>query len=303
MTLKKIIQYILEKVLPRKIYVSICYKHYTGKKYDFNRIQTFTQERWWLKYYYKQYKRELIELCYDKYTVRDYVKDKVGEEYLTEIYGVYNSVNDINFDKLPEKFVLKVTQSNGYNLICENKDKFDIELAKAKLDSWLKKSRKAHFSPETNYYFNGNAKIICERYLETKEGKIPNDLKIFCFNGIPRFTYVTFDPIDENGNMTHDYMINLYDIDWNYIPVQYGQHPTDGNIKFNKPKNYDKMLKVAKKLAEDFIFVRVDLYNIDGIIYFGELTWVPSSDGLKFIPEKYDEVFGAMLKLPNVKVF
>ena len=103
--------------------------------------------------------------------------------------------------------------------------------------------------------------------------------------------------------MTRDYIINIYDKNWQYIPVQYGSHPTDRSIVFNKPKNYETMLEVARKLAEDFVFVRVDLYNIDGAIYFGELTWVPSSDSLKFYPPRYDEIFGGMLKLPDVKVF
>lgn len=303
MTIKKKIQSIMMKTFPTRAYVAICYKHYSGKKYDFNNIKLFTEKRWWLKYYYKKYFKELIQQCYDKYTVREYVEEKIGKEHLVELYGVYDSVEEIDFESLPNKFVLKITQSNGYNIICSDKSKFDAECAKEQLSIWLTESRNRNYTPESRYYYNGKAKIICEKYLEDENGKIPNDLKIFCFNGEPMFTYVTFDAVNKDNLMTHDYVINLYDKSWNYIPVQYGRHPTDPTINFKEPKNYSNMLEIAKVLSKEFVFVRVDLYNIDGKIYFGELTWVPSSDDLKFTPDKYDEIFGKMLTLPDRKVF
>ncbi len=307
MTVKRRIQSLMLKFLPTKVYVKVCYRYFTGRTFDSKNMCRFTEKRWWLKFYYQKYMLDLIQKCYDKYTVREYVQDKLdgklGTEILNDVYGIYDDAKEINFDCLPEKFVLKVTQSNGYNILVKNKYCINENEIKKQLNSWLIKAKNADYLPESKFYFNGKAKIICEKYLEDKEGNIPRDYKIFCFNGIPKFTYVTFDPIDSDGIMTHDYTINLYDDNWKYIPVQYGEHPTDPNIIVNKPENYDQMLKIASVLSQEFPFVRVDLYNIDGKIYFGELTWVPSSDSLSFDPDEYDFKFGEMLKLPQVEVF
>lgn len=303
MTIKKRIQYFLYYLLPPRIYAKLCYRHFTKKISDFKNPSTFTEKRWWLKYYYKKYQPNLIKLCYDKYTVREYIKRKIGEEYLIPLLGVWDNADEIDFEKLPNKFILKISQSNGYNIICRDKKNLDIEKVKKRLSCWLSDVKRAKVAPEIKYYLTSSPKIICEELLEDSFGNIPNDLKLFCFNGNPQFTYVTFNPINEKGEMTHDYLINLYDIDWNYIPVQYGQHPTNGEVDFKKPENYETIIRIAKKLSEEFPFVRVDLYNVEGKIYFGELTWVPSSDDLHFTPEKYDRIFGEMLELPNKKVF
>lgn len=262
--------------------------------------KTFNEKLYWLKYYNKKYNKELLQNCYDKLIVRDYIKDKVGDKYLNMLHGAYKSVEDIDFGSLPQKYIFKISQSSGYNYIVTDNTTCNWSEIKALLTSWLDISKGVNCTDE-DYLFNGNAVIICERLLETRDKKLPNDYRFFCFNGEPQFVCVDIDTIDEYDRKKKRYNRNTYDLDWNLISMNMG-HPHNPDIILEKPINFEEMISVAKKLSEDFIFVRVDLYNVDGKIFFGELTWIPMGGNGIITPLEYEYTLGNMLKLRDVEV-
>lgn len=305
MTLRRKARVITYKMLPTKFYLKVGYAYMYHRILNLKKPKRLSEKWYWLKLYYKKYNYDLIRKCYDKYNVREYVSNKVGEKYLTKVFGVFDNAEEIDMSVLPQKFVLKVTQSSGYNIICNNKCLLKGEEVKKRLNDWLRETNsvKKQNEHEESYYYTGNAKIICEEYLETNEGKIVEDYKFFCFNGKVKFIYTTINSVNDDGEKKEDYFINVYDIDWNLIPMKWGSdHDYNPNIIVEKPDKLNEMILLAEKLSEDFPFVRVDLYYNGNAIYFGELTWTPTG-GNSFVKEPYyDKKFGELLKLPNVKV-
>src|SRR5690554_6609275 len=190
--------------------------------------------------------------CADKYEVREIIKEKIGEEYLNELIGVYESVDEIDIDKLPDKFVLKGTHGSGFNIICKDKSKMNWDEEFKKMRRWLR----------TNYYLQNcewvykdiKPRIICEKYL-SEEGNQSSliDYKFYCFNGEPTYCQV----IRGRGEKE---TIDFYDTEWNHMPFNGPRELPMSDEKFEKPKKYEKMIKLAKELAGDFPFVRVDFY-------------------------------------------
>lgn len=225
-------------------------------------------------------KKEIYSKLADKYLVRSWIKEKIGEEYLIRLYGVYDSVEQIDIDSLPEKFVLKCNHDSGSVIVCDNKKNFNFYLAKKKLSSHLK--RNFYYMTREWHYKNIIPKIICEEKLEDI-----TDYKFHCFNGEPKYLEVVFDRFDNRKQ-------NVYDMDWKLADFQMGEDQnTDDEII--KPKNFEEMKKIVSILSKDFDYCRVDLYNENGNIKFGEITFTPAM-GLDTIPYEVDKYLGSLWK-------
>ena len=246
---------------------------------------TFNEKIQWLKLNW--YDSNVVKLA-DKYRVRDYVKEKCGEQYLNELYDVYENVNEINLAQLPNQFVLKVTHGSGFNVICKDKKEVNWNEKFKLLETWMKIN---YYSINREWVYKDiKPKIICERYLSDTEPGGIKDYKFFCFNGVPKYIQV-------DSERFIDHKRNMYDCNWNRIPVDY-IYPRTEELD-EKPSKLEEMMEVAKKLSNGFPFVRVDLYFTQNKIYFGEMTFFPEAGFGKFKPEKYDKIFGEQLILPK----
>lgn len=234
------------------------------------------------------YNNPVITQCVDKYRVRDYIK-KIGfEKILPNLIGVYDSAYDVKnvWDKLPNQFVIKCNHGCGYNILVDNKMSVDIDDIINKLNKWMKEDYwKIYCEPQYKFV---KKKIIIESYL----GDDIQTYKFYCFNGVPKISYVSSN--GENGEK--DLYLDYYDIDWNWLPITLGSH-LHSKEKIKKPINYEKMVELAKKLSNEFPFVRVDLYNIDGTIYFSELTFIPTGGMMKLNPKEVIYEWGDLLEL------
>lgn len=263
------------------------YKKRTGKNLNLESPKTFNEKIQWLKLYDNS---PLKTKLADKYLVREWIEEQIGSEYLIPLLGAWNNFDEIDFDKLPEKFVLKANHGSHWNIIVKDKSKLDKSKAKKKFDKWM--ARDYAFKAGLELQYRGiKPKIIAEKFIEDTNGEL-NDYKIMCFNGEPKFVWVD---CGRYSNHTK----NIYDLDWNLQPFKM-TYPIS-KTPIARPENLDKMIELAKILCKDFAFVRVDFYNVDGKIYFGEMTFTSMSGTDKFEPEKYDLELGNILTLPEKK--
>ncbi|MCW7764596.1 ATP-grasp fold amidoligase family protein [Photorhabdus luminescens] len=277
-------------IFPEYVTKSI-YKDRLKKKLDLKNPTTFNEKLQWLKL--NKYKdSKLVTICADKFVVRNYIIERNCREILTPIYGIWDSPYEINWSELPKKFVMKCNHGAGYNIICKNKDQLNIKDAIKKLNLWMKEDywRKA---VELVYKYIPK-KIIIEKFIETSTGSLPYDYKVFCFNGKPEFVMIC---TERESNKPKFYFV---DKKWELLP--YGVDYLDiNNIDLEKPQNYEKLFYYAEILSNPFPFVRVDLYLNDGIINFGELTFIHSAGMDKELNnEKHDnidEIIGELIKL------
>jgi len=226
--------------------------------------------------------------CADKYEVREFVTKKIGSEYLNELYGVYESVEELNIEELPNSFVLKGTHGSGYNIIIKDKSQMDWNRECKKMRRWL---RKNYFWQNREWvYKNIPPRIVAERYIEEIENGGLRDYKFFCFNGKPKIIQVDF-------NRYEDHKRNFYDLDWNLLDIEI-KYPSDKNRKISKPETLMKMIRLSEILSEDFPHVRVDFYSVKDNIIFGELTFFHESGMGKFKPEIFEYKMGRWLDLP-----
>jgi len=251
----------------------------------------FSDKLQWLKLNWYD---SLATKCADKYRVRKYVKNRIGEKYLNELYGIYESVDDLDINKLPTSFVLKATHGSGWIILCKDKKSKDWNAELWKMKWWLKE----------NYYWRGREwvykdvkpRIISEKYLDNKKKDRLIDYKFYCFNGFPKYCQVIS---DRNINKT----IDFYDRNWNHMPfyrVNFsGKRYPHAKDSLSKPEKYDEMLKISEDLSKDFPFVRVDLYYINKKIYFGEMTFFPNGGLCPFEPSNWNYKMGNMLRLPD----
>ncbi len=223
----------------------------------------------------------------DKYLVREYLKKHNLENIAPKLYGVYNSPDEIDFSKLPNRFVLKCNHGCGDIEFCENKTEFNIQAAKKHLAKALADDFSTHnLEP---HYHHIDHKIICEEFLPVKKGKLPLDYKFYCFNGKAKFLLVCS---ERETNLRLDY----FDLNWNYLP--YAKPEFRSNKSIPKPKNLSKMVQIAEKLSKDFPYVRIDLYNINGKIYFSEMTFTPAAGKTDYNTEEALNYIGSLIKLP-----
>ena len=268
--------------------MKIYYEYYTGKVLDLDKPVEFNQKIQWMKVFYRP---PILNTLVDKYAVRSYVKEKVGDSYLNELIAVYDRVSEVRFEDLPDQFVIKGVHGCHFNLIVQDKQKLNTMRSKYLLTKWMNKNQYYRGGLEWAYK-DVKPKLIAEKYLEEMGQEIINDYKFFCFDGLPKFVQVDL----ERG--VNDYRC-YYDMSWNKLPFG-----TERNLYYEgeveEPKNFETMIEVATKLAGSFPFVRVDLYNIDGKIIFGEMTFYPADGRKEFIPEEYNRIIGDYLKLPTI---
>ena len=289
----KFILYYIDKFLKirinDKLYLEILYKKIFNKKLDLNNPKTFNEKLQWLKLYDRNPK--YIKMV-DKYLVKNYIKDTIGEKYIIPTLGIYDRFDEIDFDKLPNQFVLKCTHDSGSTVICRDKNYFDYKLARKKIEKALK--RNFFYGGREWPYKNIKPRIIVEKYMEAEAHKGLLDYKFMCFNGKVQCSFVCLDRNSQDG-----LKVDFYDLQWKKLPFK--RHYPNSQLEIPKPKNYDLMLQLAEKLSKDIPFVRVDFYETNGTIYFGELTFYPGSGFEEFTPEKYDKILGDMLVLPGEK--
>lgn len=267
-------------------YLKLFFRAHQGYKLDLENPKTFNEKLQWLKLYER---RPEYALMTDKYLVREYIKEKIGEEVLIPLLGVWENAKDIDFNKLPNSFVLKCNHDSGSVVVCSDKNKLDIAETIKKLNKALKiqyywKSR------EWNYH-DIKPRIIAEKYMTDESGVGLTDYKFFCFNGVPSFIQ-----LDRGRFVNH--IRNFYTSNWEYIPVEYGCK-NDPSLEIEKPIQFEKMMKYAKKLSKGIPHVRVDFYISGGKIYFGELTFHHGGGAMNVVPFSYDEEWGKLLELPN----
>ena len=271
--------------LPDKEYLKLMYRLKVGRKLHLDNPKTFNEKLQWLKLYNR---KEFYSSLVDKYEVRQYVKKKVGEQYLVPIFGVWDKFDDIDFNMLPKKFVIKCTHDSGGVIICKDKDKLNMTEARNKIQRCL--DRNFYYWGREWPYKNVKPRIIVEQYLEDESGDEIKDYKFMVFNGKVKCSFVCSERYSEEG-----LAVDFYDLNWNKMPFMRKYRNSDKVIE--KPKNYEKMIELAEKLSVDMIFDRIDFYEINGNIYFGEITLYPGGGFEKFIPGKYDTILGEMLEI------
>lgn len=276
------------KRMDDKRYLQIVYRIRTGQDLDIDHPKSFNEKLQWLKLYDR--KPEYTTMV-DKYAVKKYVADIIGEQYIIPTLGVWDHFEDIDFDKLPNKFVLKCTHDSGGLVICRDKSKFNVKIAKRKITKSLKRS---FFYLGREYpYKDVKPRIIAEKYMEDSGTTDLKDYKIMCFNGRVRCSFVC-------SERSEHLKVTFYDSDWKRMPFE--RHYPASKEDIPKPENYDKMVELAEILSKDIPFVRVDFYEINGHIYFGELTFYPGAGFEEFTPDKWDKVLGDWIVLPKKRM-
>lgn len=275
--------------LPDEKYLKVIYFSYLKEPLNLKNPKRFSEKLQWLKIQDKN--KELTKFV-DKYEVRKIIAEKLGEEYLIPMIGQYSSVDDINWEALPSKFVLKATHGCGSNIICKDKSKLDTDFAVKKLNGWMNKNW--YWYGREWSYKNIKPRIICEEFMEEKNDAALTDYKFYCFSGEVKYCQVIR---DRGQNET----IDFYDIEWNNLPFNGLRNLPRTTKKYKKPEKYEEMIRLAQILCKEFIFVRMDFYLIKNNIYFGEYTFYPTSGFGKFYPDEWNQIIGDMVHLDENK--
>lgn len=270
---------------PLKLVLSLYYHEHFGRWINWKKPQGFNAKEQWLKL---NYRNPLMSVCADKFRVREYVTERIGTTVLNELYGVYESPDEIAFETLPESFVLRVNHGCGYNIIVPNKKSLDITETKRRLARWL--SINYHKLSREWHYKNIPRRIVAEKYLEETGGL--KDYKIYCFNGIPKYILVIF------GRDSGDIAESIYDTEWRM--QDFTRHHKLYPHTIPKPSSLKKMLEAATVLASGFPFVRVDMYNPESKVIFGEMTFHPGNGVNQFKPPEADLLWGNLLDLKKI---
>ena len=281
-------QALAHKLFPDAFMSKIYFKIVLKKELNLDNPQTFNEKIQWCKLNYLPKNMTVVQ-CADKYAVREYIKEKGYEDTLTPLLGVWDKAEDIDWDKLPDKFVLKCNHGCAYNIICEDKSNFNKQAAIKQLNEWLDEDFGA-FNIELHYSQIKHHRIIAEEFL----GSCITDYKFFCFNGEPKFIYVSNDLIHDRQAQ-----IGFFYLDGSKMPLTRDDYTDIPSVKL--PAYFDKMLSMAKKLSKDFPFVRVDFFLANGRYYFAELTFTPGAGMMPFNPEKFDLEWGKMLDIEKLR--
>lgn len=271
----------LRKMSSDRQYYRIRYFLKFGHALDLKNPRTFNAKLHWLKLHNR--KRRYGKLV-DKYEVRSFVANTIGSQYLVPLIGIYTNVEEINFDQLPDSFVLKGTHGAGWVLLCATKKSLDIPKVKVILQSWLSKNFYEMWGEHV--YKEIPPRIICEAMLKPGDGSSLTDYKFFCFDGVPKFLNTVSDRF---GKHTKDF----YDLEWNHLPFSQGHARSD--TPEPKPALLDDMIRLATHLSQGFKMIRLDLYQLDGKIYFGEFTFFPSNGLTAFSPSEVDLKRGELI--------
>ena len=274
--------------MPDTLYLKLKYKAVYGKKLDFKNPRTFNEKLQWIKVFDRN---PLYTEMVDKYKVKEYITERIGEDHVIPSYGVWDRFNDIPFDSLPDKFVLKCTHDSGGIVIVRDKGNFNFEQARSRIENSLNK----------NYYLwnrewpykNVHPRIIAEEYIESINGLL--DFRVYCINGSPFCIYVYKNSGEDTGKKPEVESCDIYDTEWTRMAFRQHYGPSKDGVK--KPDELAQMLELSRKLSEGTLFLRCDFYILEGKLVVGELTLFPGGGFSKFIPAEYDEKIGALLHL------
>ena len=285
----RILSYLTRKGLlafiPDKLFLKLMYYIKIGKTLDLNNPVTYNEKLQWIKLYDRN---PLYTELVDKYKVRKFIKERIGEKYLIPLLGVWNTFDEINFDKLPNKFVLKCTHDSGGLVICKNKNNFDYSSAKKKIEMCLKRNFYKLWREWP--YKNVPHKIIAEKYMKDETENELKDYKFYCFNGRVKMMVINSDR-NSDDSTKGDY----FDRDFNVIELTWGfEH---AKKLPQKPKQYEKMIEIAEKLSRGLPQIRVDLYCCNNNIFFGEMTFFDGSGFTEIRPDSWDYKLGSYLDL------
>lgn len=275
------------KFVPDKQMISLQYYVKHHRILHLTEPKRYTEKMQWYKLYYRD---PQMKICVDKYRVREYVENKGLGHILNELYAVFESPEEIDLEKLPNRFVLKTNNGSGTNVFCKNKNECSLESVKAEFRDFMIQTEA---SAGREWVYSGiTPVIIAEQYLEDSSQTDQSiiDYKIFCFNGVPEYILCV-------ANRFTNYRYNFYDIQWNNLHVESGHPCCDSEIP--RPINLEEMLDIARTLSEDFPAVRVDLYSIQGKVYFGEMTFFSWSGYVDFKPDSFDYELGNKFVLPE----
>jgi len=283
-SLRRRLQVLALKMTSYKFMSKVYFRIMMAYTLNLKNPQTFNEKLQWLKLFYFPNDKLAIS-CTDKYSVREFITQNGMDEYLNDLYGVWDDTDNIDWNRLPEKFVLKCTHGCRYNILCENKHLMDVSNTTKQLNSWLNEDFSL-FNAEPHYR-SLKPKIICEKHL----GNISLEYKFYCFNGKIEFMYI----IDDTSTRT----ITLFGREGNRLPYRRTEHPVSDGAKL--PTGFEKMKELSEKLAEQFPFVRVDWFEVNGKIFFSELTFTPGGAMLKIDPPEYDRKLGEILDITKYK--
>lgn len=279
---------IVVRLIPDSMYLKYMYQRIMGKKLDLKNPKTFNEKLQWLKLHDR--KPEYTKMV-DKYEARQYIKEKIGEEYLIPLVGgPWDKFEDIDFSKLPDQFVLKCTHDSGSVVICKDKNDFDMETVRKKFNRALKGN--FFWGGREWPYKNVKPRVIAEKYMSESDDTEINDYKFMCFDSKVECIFTCTERFSDNG-----LKVTFFDTSWNKLPFERHYHSSDREIK--KPVRLDDMISLAEYLSQGIIFVRVDFYEIDRKIYFGEFTFFPGGGMEEFEPQEWDKKFGDWLMLPD----
>ena len=273
------------RFLPDDTYLKLIYRLKVGKKLNLDNPQTYTEKIQWLKIHDR---KPIYTTMVDKYEAKKYIESIIGSGHTIPTLGIWNTFDEIDFEKLPERFVLKCTHDSGGLVICKDKNKLDKKEA----------SRKINKSLKTNFYWVGRewpyknikSKILAEQFMQDDSGQL-RDYKFFCFSGVVRAVLVA-----TNRFTSHNF--NYYDPLFNPLPIESRDGKCSSAI-INRPEKWDEMISIAEKLSKEIPFIRVDLYYVNNHVYFGELTFFDSSGYDDLSSEHWNMVFGDWIQLPD----
>lgn len=274
---------------PADVFLKKEYRFLMGRELNLDCPQFYTEKLQWLKLYDH---RPVYTTMVDKYEVKKYVADLIGEEYIIPLLGVWDNVNDIDFASLPDRFVLKTTHDSGAIVICKDKNNFDVDKAKKTLRHFLK--RRYYDCNREWPYKNVKPRIIAESYMEDSTYKELRDYKFFTFGGVPKVLYIA-----QGRGKGEPTVADFFDMDFKHLPFTIDHDMAD--IPPEKPQNFELMKKLAAKLSQGTPQLRVDFYEVDGKVYFGEMTFFHCSGMAPFHPEEWDKKFGDWVILPLQK--
>ena len=280
------------KDMPDEEYLKKKYRIRTGRIPDFDNPTRFTEKLQWIKLYDHN---PLYTTLVDKYNVKKYVADTLGEEYVIPLLGHWDNVEDIDFDSLPDRFVMKASHDSFGLIICKDKSKLDIEKAKKKLKKCL--NTEYFYSSREWPYKNVKPCILAEKFMEDKADGELRDYKFFCFNGVPRVVYITQGRATGDNRQTY---ADFFDMDYNHLDMKIDHEHAP--IPPHKPVNFELMQELAAKLSAGIPQVRADFYEVDGRVYFGEMTFFHGGGFANFTPDSCDELWGSWIKLPEKNI-
>ena len=267
------------------IYLKLLFPLRTGYNLNLENPQTYNEKLQWLKI---NYRKPIMTTMADKYEAKHFTERFIGKEYVIKTYGVWKTFDEIDFSKLPNKFVLKTTHDSGGVLICKDKSNFNLNKAKRKLTKHL--NTKNYFITREWPYKNIKPRIMAEEFLEDCIKADLWDYKFYCFNGEPKIMYISM------GRQSNHVPLYFYDMDFNLLDIQRPNHKMDDMV-IEKPECWDKMIELASKASKGLPHVRVDFYYINGKVLSGEYTFFQGGGMMPFIPHEWDYIFGNWIDL------